>query len=193
MNLMNSSKRSWLCGGVILFGAALAITQVFPGRSPTVFAAPPNAPEAGGGSSKAKDPLSTKDISLDQAQAVIDAAIKKSQELGIKEDIAIVDAGGNLKAFIRMDNAWTGSIDIAMKKAKTARMFDMPTGEIGKLSQPGGPLYHIEVSNGGLITFPGGNPLRTGSDVVIGAIGASGSTVDNDDAVAQAGAAVVKQ
>ena len=141
---------------------------------------------------KAKTPLPTKDITLDQAKAVIDAAVKKSQELQINMDIAVVDAGGNLKAFVRMDTAWLGSIDIAIKKAKTARYFDMPTGEIGKLSQPGGPLYNIEVSNGGLITFPGGTPLRDSSDTVIGAIGASGSTVDKDDEVAKAGAAVVK-
>jgi uncharacterized protein GlcG (DUF336 family) len=141
---------------------------------------------------KAKQPLPTKDISLEQAQAVIAAAVKKSQELHINEDIAVVDAGGNLKAFVRMDTAWLGSIDIAMKKAKTARFFDMPTGELGKMSQPGGPLYQIEVSNHGLITFPGGVPLRDGSDAVIGAVGASGSTVDNDDAVAKAAAAVVR-
>jgi uncharacterized protein GlcG (DUF336 family) len=91
-----------------------------------------------------------------------------------------------------MDNAWLGSIDIAIKKAKTARWFDMPTGEIGKQAQPGGPLYHIEFSNGGLITFPGGVPLRDKDDHVIGAIGASGSTVENDDSVAQAGVAAIK-
>ena len=71
--------------------------------------------------------------------------------------------------------------------ARTARYFDMPTGEIGKLSQPGGPLYGIEHSNGGLITFPGGVPLKQG-DEVIGAIGVSGSTVENDHQVAEAGA-----
>src|SRR5205814_9869347 len=102
---------------------------------------------------------------------------------------AVVDAGGNLKGFARMDGAWLGSIDISIKKAKTARYFDMPTGEIGKLSQPGQPLYQIEVSNGGLITFPGGIPIKSG-DQIIGAIGSSGSTVDNDHAVSEAGAAV---
>jgi uncharacterized protein GlcG (DUF336 family) len=91
-----------------------------------------------------------------------------------------------------MDNAWLGSIDIAIKKARTARYFDMPTGEIGKLSQPGGPLYQIEVSNGGLITFPGGVPLRDSTDAIIGAVGASGSTVDNDHAVAQAAVDALK-
>jgi uncharacterized protein GlcG (DUF336 family) len=138
------------------------------------------------------EPQDTKDITLDQARAVIDAAIKKSHELKINEDIAVVDAGGNLKAFVRMDSAWLGSIDIALKKAKTARYFDMPTGEIGKQAQPGGPLYHIEFSNGGLITFPGGVPLRDKNDHIIGAIGASGSTVENDDAVAQAGLAAIR-
>jgi uncharacterized protein GlcG (DUF336 family) len=128
------------------------------------------------------------DITLQQAQAVLDAALKRAAEAGTLMDIAVVDAGGNLKAFARMDGAWLGSIDIALKKARTARMFDMSTGEIGKLSQPGGPLYNIEVSNGGLITFPGGIPLANSNGEVIGAIGVSGSTVDDDHAVAAAGA-----
>jgi uncharacterized protein GlcG (DUF336 family) len=92
-----------------------------------------------------------------------------------------------------MDGAWLGSIDISIKKAKTARFFDMPSGEIGKLSQPGGPLYHIEHSNGGLITFPGGLLLKDSSGEIIGAIGVSGSTVENDHAVALAGVEAVKQ
>ena len=87
-----------------------------------------------------------------------------------------------------MENAWLGSIDIAIKKAKTARYFDMPTGEIGKLSQPGKPLYQIEVSNGGLITFPGGVPIKDADGTIIGAVGVSGSTVDNDATCADAGA-----
>ncbi len=106
-------------------------------------------------------------------------------------DIAVVDAGANLKAFVRMDGAWLGSIDIAIKKAKTARFFDMPTGEIGKLSQPGGPLYNIEHSNDGLITFPGGIPVTDGNNEIIGAIGVSGSTVENDHLVAEAGAKAI--
>jgi uncharacterized protein GlcG (DUF336 family) len=137
-------------------------------------------------------PLATKDLSLDQAHAALLAAAKKAAEMNLKMDIAVVDAGGNLKAFARMDGAWLGSIDIAIKKAKTARYFDMPSGEIGKLSQPGGPLYNIEVSNGGLISFPGGIPLKLADGTIIGAIGVSGSTVDNDHAVAEAGAAAVK-
>ena len=133
----------------------------------------------------------TKDLTAQQAHAVIMAAMNKAKEINTKMDIAVVDAGGNLKGFIRMDGAWLGSIDISIKKAKTARYFDMPTGEIGKLSQPGGPLYQIEVSNGGLITFPGGVPIKSG-DQIIGAVGVSGSTVENDNTVAQAGASVIK-
>ena len=127
------------------------------------------------------------DITMMQARSAIDAAREKSAELDTKMNIAIIDAGGNLKAFARMDGAWLGSIDIAIKKARTARYFDMNTGEIGKLSQPGGPLYNIEHSNGGLITFPGGIPIRNSNNEVIGAIGVSGSTVEDDHAVAESG------
>ncbi|MCC7147554.1 MAG: heme-binding protein [Phycisphaeraceae bacterium] len=131
------------------------------------------------------------DISLGQAHVALAAAWEKSKQLGTPMNIAVVDAGGNLKAFIRMDGAWLGSIDIAIKKARTARCFDMPTGEIGKLSQPGGPLYNIELSNDGLISFPGGLPIKASDGSVIGAIGVSGSTVENDHAVAQAGVAAL--
>ena len=130
----------------------------------------------------------TEDLTLQAAERVLAAASKKAVELGTRMDIAVVDAGGNLKAFVRMDGAWLGSIDISMRKARTARWFDMNTGEIGKLSQPGGPLFGIEHSNGGLITFPGGVPLKDGRGNVVGAVGVSGSTVENDHAVAAAGA-----
>ena len=138
-----------------------------------------------------EETLNTLDISAKQARAVVDAAKAKAAAIETRMDIAVVDVGGNLKAFLRMDGAWLGSIDIAIKKAKTARLFDMPTGEIGKLSQPGGPLYNIEHSNGGLITFPGGVPLKTADGVLIGAIGVSGATVEDDHAVATAGAEAI--
>lgn len=128
------------------------------------------------------------DITLEQANSAIQAAVKKAEEIGTKMDICVVDAGANLKAFVRMDEAWLGSIDISIKKAKTARFFNFPTGEIGKLSQPGGPLFNIEHSNGGLISFPGGIPLKNAEGEVIGAIGVSGSTVEDDHLVAEAGA-----
>ena len=131
------------------------------------------------------------DITLEQAQAVVLAARQKAEEMGTLMDIAVVDAGANLKAFVRMDGAWLGSIDIAIRKARTARFFDMNTGELGKASQPGGSLYNIEHSNGGLITFPGGVPLKDGAGEVVGAIGVSGSSVEDDHAVAEAGAAAL--
>ena len=127
------------------------------------------------------------DLTREDAQSILDAALRKADELDLAMNVAVVDAGANLKAFLRMDGAWLGSIDIAIKKARTARLFDMNTGEIGKLSQPGGSLYNIEHSNGGLITFPGGVPLTNADGTIIGAIGASGSTVENDHAVAEAG------
>lgn len=130
-------------------------------------------------------------ITLEQARRVIDAAIKKSEELGVKMNIAVVDAGTNLVAFNKMDEAWLGSIDISQKKARTARYFNMDTGEIGKLSQPGGPLYNIEHSNHGLITFPGGVLIKDGNDKIIGAVGVSGSTVEDDHTVASAGASAI--
>ena len=127
------------------------------------------------------------DITLDQALTVLEAARKKAEAQGTKMDIAVVDAGANLKAFIRMDDAFLGSIDIAIKKAKTARFFNMPTGDLGGLAQPGQPLYHIEFSNDGLITFPGGLPLKNSAGAIIGAIGVSGSSVEDDHEVALAG------
>ena len=126
-------------------------------------------------------------ITLDQANKAINAAKEKAQELNLKMNIAVVDAGANLMAFARMEGAWLGSIDIAIRKARTARFFDMPTGDLGQASQPGGSLYNIEHLNGGLITFPGGIPIKDGNGEVIGAIGVSGSTVENDHIVAEAG------
>jgi uncharacterized protein GlcG (DUF336 family) len=121
----------------------------------------------------------------------VSEALRKAEEIDTRMNIAVVDAGGNLKAFSRMDGAWLGSIDIAIKKARTARYFDMNTGDLGEMSQPGGSLFNIEVSNRGLITFPGGIPLRDGQNVIIGAVGVSGSIVENDHAVAEAGAKIL--
>ncbi|HSH85762.1 MAG TPA: heme-binding protein [Methylophilus sp.] len=126
-------------------------------------------------------------VSFEVAQEIIEKAVEKSKEIGVKMCIAVLDSGGNLKSFTRMDDAWVGSIDIAIKKAKTACYFAMPSGEIGKLSVPGSPLYGIEHSNDGLITFPGGLPIVDEEGILIGAIGVSGDTVENDHLVAQAG------
>lgn len=130
-------------------------------------------------------------ITLEQAEKAIVAAKQKSTAIDTKMNIAIVDAGANLVAFGRMDGAWLGSLDISIKKAKTARFFDMNTGFIGELSQPGQPLFNIEHSNNGLITFPGGVPIKNASGEIIGAIGVSGSSVENDHTVAEAGASAI--
>ncbi len=130
-------------------------------------------------------------ITLAQAENAIIIAKAKAVELGTKMNISIVDTGANILAFARMDGAWLGSADISLKKAKTARFFDMNTGVIGSLSQPGGSLFGIEHSNGGLISFPGGVPITNAAGEVIGAIGVSGSSVENDHAVAEAGAKAI--
>lgn len=131
-------------------------------------------------------------ITLEQAEKAVKAAKAKAGKLKVRMNIAVVDGGANLVTFARMDGAWLGSVDIAMKKARTARYFDMPSGEIGKLSQPGGSLFNIEHSNGGLISFPGGVLIKNSKGEIIGAIGVSGDSVENDHAVAQAGADAVK-
>ncbi|MEX2516901.1 MAG: heme-binding protein [Gammaproteobacteria bacterium] len=130
-------------------------------------------------------------VTSEQAQKAIKGALEKAAQTKTRMCIAVVDSGGTLKAFHRMDDAWVGSIDIAIKKARTAVYFGMPSGEIGQLSQPGKPLYGIEHSNDGLITFPGGVPIVDDDGIMSGAIGVSGSTVDNDDAVARAGAETI--
>lgn len=130
-------------------------------------------------------------ITLKQAESIIAKAKAKAVEIDTKMNISVVDSGANQVAFVRMDGAWLGSADIALKKAKTARFFDMPTGEIGKLSQPGESLYNIEHSNGGLISFPGGVPIKNSEGAVIGAIGVSGSSVENDHTVAVAGSEAI--
>ena len=130
-------------------------------------------------------------ISLKQAEAAIKGAKIKAAELNTKMDICIVDTGANLVAFARMDGAWIGSIDISHKKAKTSAFFDMDTAVLTPITQPNTPLFNIEHSNGGLITFPGGVVIRNKSGVMIGAIGVSGSSVENDHAVAVAGAEAI--
>jgi uncharacterized protein GlcG (DUF336 family) len=128
-------------------------------------------------------------ITLDQAEAVVQAAKRKADEIGVPMNIAIVDAGNNLTTFVRQDGAWLGSIAIAQDKAFTARAFDAATADLYEETQPGGSLYGIGVSNDGrVITFPGGIPL-TDADEVVGAIGVSGGEVGQDQVVAEAGAA----
>jgi uncharacterized protein GlcG (DUF336 family) len=126
-------------------------------------------------------------ITLDEALRVIEAARQKASEIGVMMNIAIVDEGNNLAAFARMDGAWQGSIDIAVNKAYTARAFDMPSAALGKISQPGEMCFGIHASNDlRVIIFGGGIPLQR-EGKIIGAIGVSGGTVDQDVEVATAG------
>jgi uncharacterized protein GlcG (DUF336 family) len=127
-------------------------------------------------------------ITLDEAQQVIDAAAKKAAEIGQPMDIAVVDAGGNLKAHARMDGANIGSISIAVNKAYTAIAFQCETGNLQEVTRPHGPIYGLSDAHGGrLVVFPGGIPLvRDGR--IMGAIGVSTGTVEQDQAVAEAGA-----
>src|ERR1700750_1297498 len=128
-------------------------------------------------------------ITLADARRVIAAAEKKAQEIGQPMNIAVADEGGNLVAHVRMDNAWIGSIDISQKKAFTARAFDISTKDLAANSQSGGQFFGIHASNDGkVMIFAGGIPLKKDGKVV-GSIGVSGGSGDQDHAVAEAGAA----
>ena len=130
-------------------------------------------------------------VTLSSAQDVVEGARKKAEEIGVPMNIAVVDAGNNLSAFARMDGAWLGSIDIAKNKAYTARSFDMSTKDLAPLCQPNQPLFGIQASNQGqLIVFAGGIPLESGGEI-IGAIGVSGGSVEQDHEVAEAGVAAL--
>src|SRR5690348_10744835 len=129
-------------------------------------------------------------ITLEDARRVIAAAENKAREINQPMNIAVVDSGGNLVAHVRMDNAWIGSVDIAINKAWTARAFDISTKELAELSQSGDQFFGIHVSNNGrVMIFAGGVPLKRGGEVV-GAVGVSGGLGKQDQAVAEAGAAV---
>ena len=132
------------------------------------------------------------DLTLEEAQDILKAALAKAKEVAVPMNIAVVDAGGNLKIFARQDGAFLGSIDIAQKKARTARYFNMSTAELGAAAQPGKELFGIEVTNNGLAIFGGGELLVRGG-VVVGAIGVSGGSVAEDTTVAKAGAAALRQ
>jgi len=126
-------------------------------------------------------------LTLDEAKSVIAKAETKAEQIGVPMNIAVVDVGGNLVAFERMDDAWLGSIDIAINKAYTAVAFDMTTEDLGKESQPEKSLFGIHATNDGrLVIFGGGIPLEKEGKLV-GAIGVSGGAVDKDIEVAEAG------
>ncbi len=175
-------KRTYVMG-IVALAFAVAVLVLYGGsRQPALAEQPQQNPGSG--------PLAIQTVSLNEAPAALQAAEKKAHDLGINEDIAVVDSGGNLKAFSRMDKAWLGSIEISIRKAKTSRYLDMPTAELAKKAEPGQPLYGIQTIEPTVI-FAGGVPIKTANGEVIGAIGASGSTPQNDNAVAQAGAQAV--
>jgi uncharacterized protein GlcG (DUF336 family) len=127
-------------------------------------------------------------VTLNDAKRVIAAAETKSAEIGQPMNIAVADGGGNLVAHVRMDGAWIGSIDISVKKAFTARAFDIATKDLATHSQSGGQFFGIHASNDGrIMIFAGGIPLKRDGKVV-GAIGVSGGSGEQDHAVAEAGA-----
>ena len=129
-------------------------------------------------------------VKLEDARRVISAAENKAREIGQPMNIAVADEGGNIVAHIRMDEAWIGSTDVAMKKVYTSRAFDIETKDLAKHAQSGGQFFGIHVSNNGkIMIFAGGIPLRRGGKVM-GAIGVSGGSGDQDQVVAEAGAAV---
>lgn len=127
-------------------------------------------------------------VTLADARRIIDAAERKAAEIGQPMNIAVADAGGNLVAHVRMDNAWLGSIDISIKKAYTSRAFDIATKDLAEHSQSGGQFFGINASNDGkIMIFAGGIPLKKDGKVV-GAIGVSGGSGEQDHTVAEAGA-----
>ena len=128
-------------------------------------------------------------VTLEAARRVIEAAERKAEEIGQPMDIAVVDAGGNLKAHVRMDGAFVGSISISINKAYTAIAFQQETANLQEPTRPDGPIFGLSDAHGGrLVVFPGGIPLVRDGEI-LGAIGVSTGTVEQDQHVAEAGAA----
>jgi len=138
-------------------------------------------------------PRTLETLTLADAKQMLEAGEAKAASLGIPYNIAVVDAGGALIAFTRQDGALAGSIDLAIGKAKTARMFDKTTDYLAELAQPGAPLFGIEQSNGGnVVIFGGGLPVKV-DDQIVGAVGTSAGSVEQDIAVAEAAAAAIRR
>ena len=125
-------------------------------------------------------------LNLETTARLFSAGQEAAAGIGVAMSIAIVDTAGSLVAFQRMDGAWLGSVDLAQRKARTSALFPMPSSVLGQMSQPGGPIFGIEATNGGLVSFGGGFPLAAADGTVIGAVGVSGGLVDQDVAVAEA-------
>jgi len=128
-------------------------------------------------------------LDLADARRIIDAAERKAIEIGVPYNIAVTDSGGGLIAHVRMDGAWLGSVDIAISKAWTARAFDNETEYLAHITQSGQQGFGLNTTNGGkVVIFGGGIPIRR-DGAVIGAVGTSGGSVEQDVAVARAAVA----
>src|SRR5215813_10143186 len=136
-------------------------------------------------------PRSYETVTLEDAKRMLSAAESKAASMGIAYNIAVVDAGGHLVAFVRQDGALIGSIDLAIDKAVTARIFNQATSALARLAQSGKPLFGIQESNAGkVVIFGGGIPVMFNGSIV-GAVGASAGTVEQDIAVAEAAIAAL--
>lgn len=127
-------------------------------------------------------------ITLDRAGQIIDAGQEKARDLGLNAVFAVLDAGANLVAFERMDGAWLASNDLALAKARTSVMFEAPSEALNAPLQLGEPVAHFDHTNGGLLLMGGGIPLFDTSERIIGAVGVSGGTPEQDAEIARAAA-----
>lgn len=131
------------------------------------------------------------DISQSLSDSIIAAAAAEARSIGVPMNVAVLDGGANLKAFLRMDGALLGSVDIALKKARTAALFGMSSEAVGEFCKPGGTSPGLDSTNGGLVVFAGGIPLRAPDGTLVGAVGVSGGSVAQDARVAAAAAAAL--
>ena len=123
------------------------------------------------------------------AQALISAAEDKANSMNVSVNIAVLDNGAHLKAFLRMDGAVLGSIDVATRKARTAVLFEVNSEAVWEYCKPGAPAPGLELTNGSLAPFAGGIPLKNSDGLLQGAVGVSGGSVEQDFEIAKAAAA----
>ena len=131
-------------------------------------------------------------MTLAMAEAALRAARSKAVEIGVAVCAAILDPGGHLTAFARMDGAWLGATDVAIRKARSSVLFEMETQRIWEACQPGAPAHGMELTNGGLVTFAGGIPIKDADGTLLGAIGVSGGQVTQDYDIARAAQAILQ-
>ncbi|MGR6644627.1 GlcG/HbpS family heme-binding protein [Pseudomonas aeruginosa] len=131
-----------------------------------------------------RTPAMSTHLSLQHAQRCIAAAIAEAQRQRLAVCVAVVDAHANLLAFVRMDDSVPGAIDLAQRKARSAALFRLPSGELGQ------PLWSIEQSNGGLACFAGGMPLGDAGGSCLGGVGVSGASAAQDQSIAEAAVAM---